>query len=424
MSNRRFSTQMTYRIVLQACCWGLGLAWSLPSMSQANELKLGEALELAARYHPSVKSRQSDLQAAQGDLDTAKWSRYPTVSTEATASGGRPQGALLVQQPLWAGGKIDAQNRLASANVKLAEAALQEARISLMQQTGQQFFEAIRWRQRLEVAKKNEDEHRKLLELIQRRVTAEISAVSDQVLATARLQQAVSERIQFQRSLSTAELSLQQLVGQPLSTLREPKALSLPPSDENQVLASTKASSAELLRLRTQQEVSQAQIDMAQAVIYPTLALAHRRALGGTDNGTDPSRTYLSLQFSPGPGLSARSTVAAAQSRLESSLQNAVVYERQLEQQARTALADLEALGQQVAPAQALVNATEDVVASYLRQYQVGKKNWLDVLNALRESAQATYSAVDVTNSTQSLQLRLMLLTGHLNAQNLSLIHD
>lgn len=393
-------------------------------MSQANELKLGEALELAARYHPSVKSRQSDLQAAQGDLDTAKWSRYPTVSTEATASGGRPQGALLVQQPLWAGGKIDAQNRLASANVKLAEAALQEARISLMQQTGQQFFEAIRWRQRLEVAKKNEDEHRKLLELIQRRVTAEISAVSDQVLATARLQQAVSERIQFQRSLSTAELSLQQLVGQPLSTLREPKALSLPPSDENQVLASTKASSAELLRLRTQQEVSQAQIDMAQAVIYPTLALAHRRALGGTDNGTDPSRTYLSLQFSPGPGLSARSTVAAAQSRLESSLQNAVVYERQLEQQARTALADLEALGQQVAPAQALVNATEEVVASYLRQYQVGKKNWLDVLNALRESAQATYSAVDVTNSTQSLQLRLMLLTGHLNAQNLSLIHD
>ncbi len=373
-------------------------------MSQANELKLGEALELAALYHPTVKSRQSDLQAAQGDLDTAKWSRYPTVSTEATASGGRPQGALLVQQPLWAGGKIDAQNRLASANAKLAEAALQEARISLMQQTGQQFFEAIRWRQRLDVAKKTEEEHRKLLELIQRRVTAEISAVSDQVLATARLQQAVSERIQFQRSLSTAELSLQQLVGQPLSTLREPQALSLPPSDENQVLASTKASSAELLRLRTQQEVSQAQIDMAQAVTYPTLALAHRRSLGAAVNGTDPSRTYLSLQFSPGPGLFARSTVAAAQSRLESSLQNAVVYERQLEQQARTALADLDALAQQVSPAKALVNATEEVVASYLRQYQVGKKNWLDVLNALRESAQATYSAVDVANSTQSLQ--------------------
>ena len=101
-----------------------------------------------------------------------------------------------------------------------------------------------------------------------------------------------------------------------------------------------------------------------------------------------------------------------------------MVYERQLEQQVRTALADLEALAQQVEPAQLLVTATDDVVASYLRQYQVGKKNWLDVLNAVRESAQATYSAVDVATGAQSLQLRLMLLTGQLNAQNLSLIHD
>ena len=105
-------------------------------------------------------------------------------------------------------------------------------------------------------------------------------------------------------------------------------------------------------------------------------------------------------------------------------MQNAVVYERQLEQQVRTALADLEALSQQVEPAQQLVTATEDVVASYLRQYQIGKKNWLDVLNAVRESTQATYSAVDVATSAQSVQLRLMLLTGQLTTQNLNLIYD
>jgi adhesin transport system outer membrane protein len=87
-------------------------------------------------------------------------------------------------------------------------------------------------------------------------------------------------------------------------------------------------------------------------------------------------------------------------------------------------MADLDALAQQVEPARLLVAATEDVVASYLRQYQVGKKNWLDVLNALRESAQAHYSAVDVASSTQSLQLRLMLLTGPTSSQALGLIHD
>ena len=184
------------------------------------------------------------------------------------------------------------------------------------------------------------------------------------------------------------------------------------------------ASSAELRRLRVQQEVSQAQIDMAEATVFPTLALAHRHALGSTDSSNTPSRTYLSLQFSPGPGLSARSAAAAARSRLENSQQNTMVYERQMAQQVRTSLADLDALAQQIEPTQLLVSATEDVVASYLRQYQIGKKNWLDVLNAVRESTQAIYSAVDVASSTHALQLRLMLLTGQLGIQNLSLVHD
>ncbi len=415
---------MTYCIVVRACLASLSLALMGTSLAQASELRLTEALSLAASQHPSVKAKQAELQAAQADLATAKWSRYPTVSTEATASGGRPQGALLVQQPLWAGGKIDAQNRLAQAHVALADASLQETRNSLMLQTGNQFYEVLRWRQRLEVAQKNETEHRKLLELIQRRVASEISPIADQVLANARLQQAVSERIQFSRSLQTAELALQQLVGESRSTLKPPKMLAWQKQGESAAIEASMASSFELQRLRIQQEVSQAQIDMAEAAVFPTLALAHRHALGATDSSNTPSRTYLSLQFSPGPGLSARSAASAARSRLENSQQNAVVYERQLAQQVRTALADLEALAQQREPAQLLVSATEDVVASYLRQYQIGKKNWLDVLNAVRESTQATYGAVDVTSSSESLQLRLMLLTGQLSTQNLSLVHD
>jgi adhesin transport system outer membrane protein len=395
-----------------------------PGVSVATELRLADALSLSATHHPSVKAKQAEVQAAQADLETAKWSRFPTVSTEATASSGRPQAALLVQQPLWAGGKIDAQNRLAQAQLTLVEAGLQETRTSLMQQTGQQFFEVLRWNQRLVVARQTEDEHRKLLELIQRRVVAEISPLTDQVLASARFQQAVSERIQFGRSLQAAQLALQQLVGEPHTSLKAPTRLALPKQEEGVAIEASKTHSAELLRWRTQQDVAQAQIDMAQAGLYPTLALAHRQNLGSQDNTALPNRTYLSMQFSPGPGLSARSAAAAARSRLENSLQNTVVFERQLEQQVRTALAELDALAQQVEPARLLVTATEDVVASYLRQYQIGKKNWLDVLNALRESAQAHYSAVDVSSSTQSQQLRLMLLTGPMNAQALGLIHD
>jgi adhesin transport system outer membrane protein len=374
-----FFTQMTQRKVWQATVVFAALLGGWPSISAATQLRLADALSLASSHHPSVKAKQAEVQAAQADLETAKWSRYPTVSTEATASSGRPQAALLVQQPLWAGGKIDAQNRLAQAQLTLAEAGLQETRTSLMQQVAQQFFEVLRWQQRLNVARQTEDEHRKLLALIQRRVLAEISPLTDQVLASARFQQAVSERIQFDRSLQTSQWALQQLVGEPHTGLKAPSRIALPKLEESLAIEASKAHSAELLRWRTQQDVAQAQIDMAQAGLYPTVALAHRQNLGANDAATLPNRTYISLQFSPGPGFSARSAAAAARSRLENSLQNTVVFERQLEQQVRTALTELEALAQQVEPARLLVTATEDVVASYLRQYQIGKKNWLFV---------------------------------------------
>lgn len=395
-----------------------------PSMSAAAELGLSEALALSASQHPSVRAKQADVQAAQGDQETAKWARYPTLSTEVTTTGKRPQGAVLVQQPLWAGGKIDAQIRMAEANVGLSEAGLSETRNSLMLQAGQQFFEVLRWRQRLQVALKNEIEHQKLKSLIDRRVVSQISPVADQVLANARLQQAVSERIQFNRSLQSAQLALQQLVGVPSSSLRQPRAVRWQAQDEALAIASAKSASAELQRLRTQQQLTQAQIDIADASVYPTLVLAHRRALGASEVGVDPNKTYLAVQFSPGPGLSAKSAAAAARLRMETVLQNAAATERLLEQQVSTSMADLKSIEQQLEPAQALVSATDEVVDSYLRQYQIGKKNWLDVLNAVRESSQAAYSAVDVSNNKDALQLRLMLLTGQLSAHNLAALHD
>ncbi len=406
---------------LLAC---IGIWQVSPSFSLASELSLSDALASSASQHPTVKVKQAELQAARGDQETAKWSRFPTLSTEVSTTGSRPQGALVVQQPLWAGGKIDAQIRMAEAYVGSADWGLSESRHGLMLQTGQQFFEVLRWRQRLTVAEKNAQEHQRLKELIDRRVAAQISPVADQVLANARLQQALSEKIQFNRSLQTARLSLQQLVGAPHATLRTPRALAWQPMDETLAIEQGKAVSAELQRLRTQQQVVQAQIDVADAAIYPTLVLAHRRTLGATETGVDSNRTYLALQYTPGPGLSARSAAAAARLRMEGTLQNVVAYERQLEQQVTTALADLKAYEQQVEPAQSLVVATEEVVDSYLRQYQIGRKNWLDVLNAVRESSQAAYNAVDVGNSKEALQLRLMLLTGQLTAQNLSTVHD
>ena len=108
---------------------------------------------------------------------------------------------------------------------------------------------------------------------------------------------------------------------------------------------------------------------------------------------------------------------AAAQRELEA-------LDRTLESQAKSLDSDINVLQSQLKPAQDLLSGTSDVVDSYLRQYQIGRKNWLDVLNALREKTQAQYNLADVRSTLQQSQIKMLLLLGELTGQNNTVIHE
>ncbi len=396
------------------------------AQAQAADLKLSQALLSAATTHPSVQVRVAEIQAAGKEVDAAKWGRFPTASVQATSSDGQPQAALVLQQPLWVGGKVDAQIRFSEATLLQAEAALHEARQNALLQTSNGFFEVLRLRERLALARSNEAEHKKLLDLIDRRVLAEISPVADLTLARARMQQAISDRIQFDRALQNALLTLDQWVGPQAGQAKAPVRIDSEPLGADRLITSAKEYSGELRRLRHQVEVAQAQVVIAESNLWPGLYVTHRHGLGGPGYVTQTAKnqTFLSLNITPGAGLSAAAQAQAAKARIETANQGIETYSRQLEQQVRNNMAEWSALKEQQVSSRELVQATADVVDSYLRQYQLGRKNWLDVLNALRESVQAAYTAADIDYGIVSAQLRLMLFSGQLNLDNLQLIHD
>ena len=368
----------------------------------------------------------AEVQAGIKDIDAAKWGRFPTASVQATSSQGQPQAALILQQPLWVGGKVDAQIRLSEAALLQAEAALHEARQNALQQTSNSFFEVLRLRVRVDLARKNEAEHKKLLDLIARRVEAEISPLADLTLARARMQQAISDRIQFDRASQTALLTLDQWVGPQAGQAKAPAFIEGTLLAEDLMVNAAREHSGELRRLRHQLDVAQAQVDIAESNLWPGLYLTHRHGLGGPGYvmQTAKNQTFLSLNITPGAGLSAASQAEAARARMETARQGIDTYIRQLEQQVRNTAAEWRALEEQQVSSRELVKATGDVVDSYLRQYQLGRKNWLDVLNALRESIQAAYTAADIEHGLMSAQLRLMLYSGQIHLDNLHLIHD
>lgn len=375
--------------------------------------------------HPTVLQARNQAKASGFEKASAQWSRFPTLSSELRSEAGPSQNITRVEQPLWTGGKITGQIQAAEANERVAQAQVDEAELNVLTQVSTAFFELLRYQARLEGAVQNVAEHERLLALIHRRVQAQISPPADETLAQARLQQAISERIQIARQRDAARVTLNQWTGEQVGPVAEPKAIVfVPPSSEAQLLGRALEAAPAFRRLQAQMEAAEAQIAVSQAQSMPNVVLGHQRIWGYLYAGQLAEKTYVSLQYTPGAGLSALSNKQVAMARVEAARAEIGSLQLNLEAQVKSTLTELDAMQAQLEPARVLLDGTAEVVDSYLRQYQIGRKNWLDVLNAQREKTNAIYNLADMRYGLQLAQVRLMVQTGELRSDALTVIHD
>lgn len=402
------------------------LTMSLSAVAQTQHLRLTDLLQRALTQHPSIFQARSQLQAQGHELDAAHWGRYPVLTSELRSDSQYSQSVARLEQPIWAGGRIDGRIELGKANVKVGEAGLRDAEFNAMSQVGTTFFDMLRLHARLDAADENLREHQRLVDMITRRVEAQISPEADVTLATARWQQARTEQLQFQRQLESTRSQLSQWVGPVVGLPTAPQAIAYARAADAEAAAEQALSvSAQRLKLQAQMEAAQAQIALAQSQGLPTVVAGYQHVVAGPlFNAADRGRSYIGLQFQSGAGLSALAGIKSAISRKDATEQELQALELALRAQVTTLYHDIENLQSQLGPAQALRQATVELMESVLRQYQIGRKNWLEVLNAQREKTQAAYSLADVRYSLLQSQLKLLILMGGVNAQNTSLIHE
>ena len=399
--------------------------WCVGSLAFAQApAVLPELLRAAATQHPIVKNRESEQLAAGFELEAARWSRYPSLGSQLQSVNGGAQAVLQLRQPVWTGGRITGQINLAQATLDSAAAAVGSAELQIMQQTASAFFEVLRLEARLRAARDNETEHQRLLEIIQRRVSAEVSPMTDQTQAAARFQQAVSERMQTERQLRSIRLQLEQLVGRPVPHVAPPRRVAMPMWDEASLQQSALDHAPERKRLLAQVAAADAAMVTARSQLMPQVVLNYEHRLGTVRLGEDRDRLYVGLELQTGSGLSGLSANQVAVARRQAAKDSIEVHDRQLTQSVSASWAEVQALTRQLAPARALLGGTDEVVASYLRQFQVGRKNWLDVLNAQREKTNAYYALADIEFPLQLAQVQLLMLAGAVHAKNTNAIHE
>jgi adhesin transport system outer membrane protein len=377
-------------------------------------LSLNQTLVLAIKSHPLISSAKSQYKAAKSELSASRWSRFPTVAagSQETADNVK-QDTSTVSLPLWAGGKINADIDLAKSRRDSALSGVSEAYQAVMLESIGAFFEYFKAEKKLQIANQNVDEHQRLYEIIQRRVAAATSPDVDTMLALARLQYARSAQIQSKSIRSISKSSLELLTGVPVNGVQVSKNIESLNLGIEEAVSIGISVSPKIARVEFEAVGLDATIKSARSALFPQVSLGYEygKTQGGALDGQLTEESFVSIQFQPGAGLSVASNVSAAQQRKQSALDTLEAEKRELRLQIKSAWNEYTSVSFQLEPSKTLVEATNSVVESYLRQYAVGKKSWLDVLNAQRESTQAKNTLVDyeVLYLTSLYRLRVLL---------------
>jgi len=397
------------------------MAWASP---EPTVLSLEQAIALATASHPLVEQKRRNLDASAQDMKSAQWKWFPTLTLETSQTlGGQPQilgnpdpyaGNIKVEQPLWTGGRITSEVDMAQARKQITQLQLHETQQDLMLRVLQAFFDYQKLTARLSIAQDNIREHQRLFELISRRQKQQVTSEADVALAFARLQQVMAERNSMRAQHQASRLSLEQLTGRALTenmSLPEAAERTLVWQDAWSAQQAAQAASPMLRRLRAETQLSEADVNLRKAQVLPQVNLRHERFMGATIS-VPFDRTMFVLQYQPGSGVSAWPSMDAAVKRIEASQSAYESGVREVTEKVSSQWVEVKSFKEMLDVTNQYVAASQEVMASYLRQYTAGRKTWLEVLNAQKEWVQARYAQVDNAFAYKLGVYKLDVLTG------------
>ena len=376
------------------------------------------ALRSAAHANPQVLSKQAEIRALESQLGESSSARYPTFTLESRSyNEATGRGLLRTQQPVWAFGRIDAAIELAQQKGGQGRAELLEIRRRLLEETASTYVNLHGARKRLQVADVNYLELQNLVRLIERRQEGGLASDADARLAASRLSQANLQRQQLRTQIDKLSEDLKALTLQRLKA--EPAVpdgfLSLPAASA--VVDALEDAHASLLVKQMRLETVRREAQARKTELMPTISVRVDRDVSPALNSTlSPTRYGVIFESRlEGGGLAGYYRVEGNQARIAAASEDLELSKVEVRQKMARLLADRD-LQQQALQIQETVSASmEKTFESFVRQYDAGRKSWLDVLNTQRELSDARQQLQSARTDLQETLVRMAAQLGRLD---------
>ena len=372
------------------------------------------------RTHPSITVSKKLVLGSELQVDIARWGYFPTPSVNISGSSSNASTTLRLDQPLWAGGKIDANRDKAKAlndeakhNYALSQFRLIEDYLTSLQN----YLQA---QDKISILNSSVTELKSMMQTIDRMIAAGELSVADKNLLNTIISDLYSSLEITQAELDVAKIQLEILTGYKVRCNIASAVKEIFPDKINiELLVNQTLNSHPSLKiLNARVQAAKADVDLAQSKLWPTLKLRGEHTKGSllksNNSNKEDNLIYLLLEMSTGAGASALNSIERSKINVLKVKSQKLSKEKEVVDQLMYNYTRFIAVKTNIGLLSKDIETAEKVFDSNKRLFFLQQKKWLEVVNALSALNIKKISKANLLAEFKALEMMLALKTNRL----------
>ena len=338
--------------------------------------------EIRGRYLPSI-----DVNAVTGQ----EWSDNLSVRARGKSSLSllRTEVGVSLTQLLFDGFETKHALKGQQSQINSAAYQLNDIKQVVGLRTIEVYLDVIRREELLKLAKENLKKHEEILKKIRLRSESGVGRKVDQTQTEGRFALATSIVVIAEQNLEDARTNYLRLVGElPYDTDKPAQALNLPTSLEL-ALENARNKHPAILAAREDVASTRAGRDEAKSAYFPQIDLeagaSHNNQIEGIDAVNEDARLLLRFRYNLYRGGADKARVLSSEERISETLQRLSSIQRAVEEEVMLAWNALIGVRTRLQYLQAHRDRTREVRSGYEKQFGIGQRTLLDLLDIENE---------------------------------------
>lgn len=403
----------------------------MPNQLQAETLK--EVVENVLKTNPDVLTKTNHRRSIDEELKGAKGGYFPKVDLtlgygkERTESPSIPSNPSLTRreaeiklgQMLFDGfgvsSEVNRQKARLNSSAYLTYGTAEETSLSAVEA----YIEVLRQQDLVALAKANMENHQRTHDQIQLRSESGVGRKADLEQARGRLSLAKSNLLAVQSNLIDAETKYFYVIGNNPKDLTKPQIQEhLLPKTESEAIEIAANNHPILKSSLSDVESAQAQHQAAKSLLYPRLDLelsaARNDNVSGIEGNNNNTQAMLRLRYNLFKGKSDSARVDQTSLLTQEATQVSNRTRRQVEQSTKLSWNAYTTAGERLSHLKDFATASEATREAYSKQFNLGQRTLLDLLDSENEYYTAHTSYVTGQYTQLFASYRLLQSEGRL----------